>query len=672
VLVLVLASTWLPVAGTANEATPEPQAPLSQPEVVVTQPTSEIIPTAVPTQVPPTAIPTTVPTVEPTPTPAPQASAGEPSNTTENLEPSPTAASAPLPTQIPSNTDALSPTSGVGPFTLQQSGAETLAFTYTVTTERTATDIHAELRYADGSLASAWWLQGQAGNSSWGSNGGAIDLTDSGARTQGSSFPVTLIVTAPAQITDQHSVLLYVRSTASTERGEVEVGVGDQLATATFSGVKPVAPDEKPAANPTPMELAGPEGDSALSVMSVVEGGTLSCVQNAPTGTDAIDVDEFASFQCTHGPGPVRLRVNALSLHWEYRIDSGPWTSMIGQGSLTAASGDGGKNVTYLVDLRFIGDVSQVPPGSEGQVEVEITSPAGQSLSPGPVTATLAATRIVNLVPTADDFGLTCIPDAITADVGDEPIEVVCTFSGKTSLSDRVITLTQLLVTSPEGWTMSGEGTVSGSTLTLTPDQSLGTGSAYNFSFFLTPTACDTVPGTVTISSAFTYEGSGPFNGPGFSLLANTSGILEMTLSAGGRSLDFGTSYWNGTEYSAARGALAMTIYGSSGGACPSTAGNWSIQVSTDGLYKEDTYEQIPADAITYLGTQSNLDVPNGLVPVNADIPLTPGATTTIANGDELIGAGATWSPTFQLNPPNTAPTGLYVGSITIEIVNAP
>jgi hypothetical protein len=409
-----------------------------------------------------------------------------------------------------------------------------------------------------------------------------------------------------------------------------------------------------------------------MAALSLIEGGTLSCDQTAPTGTDAIDVDEFASFSCIHAPGPVRLRVNALSAHWEYRVNQGPWSAVVGPDSLTAASGDGGKSVTYLIDLRFTGDLLHVPPGTQGELEVEVTNPAGKSLTPVPVRATLAATRITIVAPTADDLELTCIPDAITSDIGGAPIDVACTFAGKATLGDRVTTLTQLLVTSPEGWTVSGDGTAGGSTLTLTPNESIGAGSVYTFSFFLAPIPCNTEPGTVAVASTFTHDVSPPIAGPATSLTANVSGPLAMTLDASGRSLDFGTSNWNGTDYSAVRAPLALTISGSAGGVCPSTVGNWSIQVSTDGLYEDDTNVQIPSDAITYLGTQSGLDVPDGLIPVGADIPLAPGMTTTIASGDGSIVGGVTWNPVFQLNPPNTAPAGTYSGTIRIEVVNAP
>lgn len=556
--------------------------------------------------------------------------------------------------------------SGPGPFSLEQAATQTLTYTYLVTTNRTATSLHAELRYADGNLATAWWLQGQAGSSPWSSNGGAIDVAEYATLTQGTSFPVTFIVTAPVQVTQQHSVFLYIRSTASTERGELETGVVDQSAAASFSAVAPITTETESAAGAT----LTAEADQ-MGAMSVAEGGTFTCERTAPTGTDAIDVDEFARFSCTYAVGPVRLRANTVSTYWEYRIDGGPWTSVVGQDSLTAASGDGGKNVTHVIDLRFTGDLLQLPPGSQGEVQVEMTNPAGKPFTPTPVSATLVATRATNDVPTADGLELTCIPNATSSAVGGDPIEVACTFGGKDTLGDRLATLTQLLVTSPEGWTVSSEGTASGATLLLTPNESIGAGSAYTFSFFLTPVSCDTDAGTVAISSTIAYDGSGAIDGPAASLTANVAGHLSTTLTASGSPLDFGTSSWNGTEYSAVRGSLTLTIAETDAGACSSTLGNWSIQISTDGLYREDTHEQISANAITYLGAQSTLDVPDGLTAASADIPLAPGVKTTIASGNGLIG-GATWNPVFQLNPPNTAPAGAYSGTIRIEVINAP
>jgi hypothetical protein len=464
---------------------------------------------------------------------------------------------------------------------------------------------------------------------------------------------VTFTITAPALITEQHSVFLSVRSSATTEHGE-ETAVAER-AMATLTGVPPASAD----------------ASNDLPALAVVDSGNLNCTQSLPVGSDVIDVGEVAEFSCTHAPGPVRFRVNSLTAHWEYRVGDGPWSSVSGAASLSPASGNGGQDVTYVIQLRFAGNPDQVPPGSTGQVTVEITNAAGNSLNPAAI-ATLGATRASVSVPTSDDLGMACEPDTVVASVGGDAIEATCTVSGEDTLGDRTVTLTQVLVVSPEGWAVSGEGTASGSTLTYTPNQSIGPGVAYTFSFFLTPVSCNTEAGTITLSSSFTHDGSVPIAGPATSLTANVSGPLATTIIASGRPLDFGTSSWNGTEYSVVRGSLALTISGTAGGACPGTAGTWSIQVSTDGLSTVDTNEQIPAEAITYLGSQSNLDIPDGLIPVGADIPLAPGVTTTIASGDGSIGSGATWNPIFQLDPPNTAPAGTYSGTILIEVVNAP
>jgi hypothetical protein len=618
--------------------------------------TLQVVP---PTAIPPTAIPPTAipPTVTPTdsgiaaPTATVATEAGE---ITPPLDPTPTPV--PSPTSPPLNTDSLISISGPGPFPLEQAATQTLSYTYLVTTLRTATSLHAELRHADGSLATAWWLQGQAGDSSWSSNGGVIDVAEYATRTPGASFTVTFIVTAPAEVTEPESVSLYVRGTASSESGDQETGVGGQAAVALFSGVAPISTE-------TAFDQTGAKSPDA--------GGTFNCEQTAPNGTAAIDVGEFARFSCTYASGPVRLRVNTLSSYWEYRIDGGPWTSAVGQDSVSAWSSGGGKQVTYEIDLRFTGDLLQLPPGAQGQVEVEIINPADTSFSPVPVLATLATTRFALVTPPVDGLQLTCTPDALTAEVGGVPIAVVCAVGGRETLGESVATLNQVLITAPSGWTVGGDGATSGSTLTLTPNASIGAGGTHTFSFSLTPVSCETDAGTVAISSTVTFVGSGPIPGSAASLSAEISGEVTRTITASGTPLDFGSSTWNGTDYSTVTGSLALTFSGTNGGQCSSAAGNWSIQISTDGLSGEDTHEQIPASAITYLGTQSSVNVPNGLTAAGTDIPLAPGVSTTIASGDASFGGGV-WNPMFQLDPPSTAPPGAYSGTIRIEVINAP
>ena len=102
----------------------------------------------------------------------------------------------------------------------------------------------------------------------------------------------------------------------------------------------------------------------------------------------------------------------------------------------------------------------------------------------------------------------TCGPDPIVASVGGDAIEVTCTVTGEDTLGDRAVTLTQLAIAAPAGWTVTGDGTVSGTTLTITPSASRSAPvTVYTFSFFLTPDTCETAPGTVAVSSAVHLRG---------------------------------------------------------------------------------------------------------------------------------------------------------------------
>ncbi len=303
---------------------------------------------------------------------------------------------------------------------------------------------------------------------------------------------------------------------------------------------------------------------------------------------------------------------------------------------------------------------------------MEITNTAGRSLTPQPMLAKLMATRFTNVSPTADDFELTCIPDTITAHVGDDPVDVVCTFSGKDSLGDKTVTLTHLLMTSPEGWGMSGAGTVDGSTLTLTPKESIGAGGAYTFGFFASPAVCGAGSGLISLSSFFTFEESDPMGGPGAMLTADVGSGLVIAPGIDAAALDFGTSVKVESGYTPVTGTLAVTLLPPGDMTCAALSPEWSIQISTNGLYQDRTSARIPAESFTYLGTQSVLDAPGGLIPLGGDIPLASGAATTIASGNETIGEGGAWNAMFQLSPPSDVPPGAYGGTIEIMIVAAP
>jgi hypothetical protein len=647
----------LAYAGTpwaANPDSPEDGGvPVAGEELVLEEAAPKLPPVKPP--VPSKAAPLTPPTETPPPTPTPEPPTLEPLPT-----PTPTATPAPpAPTLEPTitpplmpNTDSLVPVTVAQSVSLAPGGTHIFAFTYLVTTPRTGTSLHVELRHADGMPATGWLIDAQAGNSA-GSSGGAIDLADTTAVMPASTFGITLAITAPGQTEAQNIVSLHIRSTVTTERGDLETGLGDAPALTTLT-LTPVQDD--------PVDVQA----------SAAEAGMLDCVRVSPIDTDAIDFGQYARFSCSYTSGPVRLRVNSLTEHWQYRVNDGPWNSLTGQASLTPASGKGGKMVTYLIDLRFTGDLFQVPPGSQGQVEIEITNPAGQSFSPEPVGATLTATRIVHVVPTADDFELMCIPTLIIAAVGESPVEVTCTFRGKDSLEGRQVTLNHVVAESPEGWILSAEGMTSGGSLTFLANEPISAGTAYEITFFASPGACEAQSGSIVLRSLFTFEDSDPLDGPGATLNAVVGGGLIFLPGVDAEALYFGTSFRVDSGYTPVTGTLAITILPPGDMTCATLSPNWSIEVSTDGLYQDSTEAQIPAESFTFLGTQSGFDVPGGLVPFSDDLLLVSGAATTIATGDDLIGEGGTWNAEFRLSPPDDVPPGTYGGTIEIMIVNAP
>jgi hypothetical protein len=442
--------------------------------------------------------------IPPEPTPEPTSEDIQPAPTDVPTETPPTPIP-PTPTPLP-NTDTLSAISPVDPVTLQQGESHTLELVYAVTTPRIATVLHAELRAADGSLATGWVLaeQGTSGT------GPAFDKTESNSVTVGSSFAILLSVSAPPEVITNETVQLHIRSTEVMDAGE----------TAT-----PVT------------------GDTPLMTITVV------------------------------------------------------------------------------------------PP-------------------PTPVTA---------------DFALSCDTSIVAAAVGEQPVTVTCTVTGLESLGEREATLSQVVVTAPAGWDVSGAGTI----LTLNPGTVIGTGSGYDASFSIAPVACDATSGSVTITSELLYLGVETVTGPAASveakLIAPQPSMPQVDLSF----LGFSGAVWNGSDYAPATGTLAMTITPTGTSACPAPHDIWALQVSTSGLYA-DGDSAIHAESITYLGTQSAAEAPAGLEPVASDIPLMPGQPVTVAYVEGSAGTGGTWNAQFLLTPPDDVPPGTYGGEFDVTIISAP
>src|SRR5690606_14137949 len=110
----------------------------------------------------------------------------------------------PTPTPVP-NTDSLDAISGLQPVSLYPGESHVVGLTYLVTTPRTATAVHAELRLADGTLATGWLLAANTGTQSVAATGPAVDMSEDASVAPDSSFPLLLTITAPADIAVEHT-----------------------------------------------------------------------------------------------------------------------------------------------------------------------------------------------------------------------------------------------------------------------------------------------------------------------------------------------------------------------------------------------------------------------------------------------------------------------------------
>lgn len=559
VLALVLASTWLPVAGNANEATPEPEMLISQPDVSVAQPTSEPLPTAMPTDVPPTPVPTAVPpteiptpvptevvpptqapTVEPTPTTAQAAPTGEPTPSPEpTRDPGTTStpestvapnestpASSPTPTPTPSptaNTDTLTILIDPASTILAPDDVQELQLAYSVTTERTATSLHMELRLANGRPAPGWSLmlrpEENAGSPT-------VDLVDATALIPASSFGFTLLIVAPTDVTAEHTVSLYIRSTVTMASGE------------------------QPALR----------GDSPIVTLTV---------RPVPT------------------------------------------------------------------------------PVVEEPVEPQAT-------------------------PAAPEVSLDCSADEAASAV-DGRVNVSCSFQATSSLPGRAVSLSQVTVSPPPGWTVAPDGSPGDDLLVLEPGVALADGETYRLDFSALPATCDAETGPISVHSTLSPGDGVTVEGPTTTIdalvLPSPSVLPAIDISG----LSFGMSERTDGQYGAVTGTLAITIGSSEPTGCETVASGWSVQVGTSGLASTGRDPAlIPAESFTYLGSHSVSSAPAGISPLDADIPMTSGQMTTIAFSDGAPASGGTWNAVFQLTPPGDLPAGSYEGGIDVVIINGP
>lgn len=669
-----------PLIAIAQEGTP-----VGATEAAIEVPTEA--PTAVPTEIPtetPTQVPTEVPTQIATETATAvatelPAARGASMASMESTDDAP---------EIPPNTDSLA-AGATDPVTLDPGQQATFAFTYHVTTPRTGTAIRAELRHTDGTIASGWGLSAQAGGSAWADGSGAVDVTEQGTLGPDSAFPLSITVTAPADVTAEQTVSLGISSTASTERGETETGVVETTSLASLTVVPPPIPN-------TDSLMA----TSSTEPVTLDPGGTQQYtfsynVTTPRTGTSII--------------ADLRLPDGSPATGWTIAAQAGGGEAATGEASVTV-----GESATLTPDTAFaltitITVTAPVEVAAEQTVSLFVSSTAttaGDDVEIGiagdaPVSSVTVAPPPPSMDQRADGAQGTVVLAAVAGqydiavqDQAGNPLTGACyTVAFQTSLDLGLVgtvlnllgltTVVENLVNGLEnrtpidscgGGSETPTGVVSGLVTSLS-NLTLGLGltldgllQAITITPQITPTVhpsgYDSPPaiGGVTSFTLYTFHYSGVESTITYTALPPCG----PTASAG--SIDFGTSHWDGIAYPPVTGDLAITVT-ATGESCAGLPAGWSVRVQPSALTGDGG--TIPATDMDFIGFVGD-PIPQYLTAIPRS-SFDSSQFVSIATTEEsstFPADGVTWQAQFSLDPPDDLPPGGYTGDILIDTNN--
>lgn len=419
-----------------------------------------------------------------------------------------------------------------------------------------------------------------------------------------------------------------------------------------------------PSPTPAPAKriaASTPATTQNLTVMSIVAGS--GCTQISTT--DTVPAGTAVGFACNgaDGPGesPVTRTFSGLTSGWQYQVNQGSWLSSVGPVYERADL-----IPDFTVSIR---PTTSVAPGTSGQVTVSVSTSNG---SGGAHVTTIGATRQPDLVPTAADLQLTCSPASVSAPVGSTQT-ISCTYSAKSSLGSRQITLSQVKVPAPAGWTITSPvGTVAGSTLTITPNTIISYSAtaphSYSFSYTITPgCTASTTAQTTNLTSIFSSGTTNNIVGAAFAQRSARTTTSNLAISISNNSLNWNQAY-----------SLTDTT----------VSGNLTYQIAASGCSGWNV--QIVASPFQYTGpnngapiSSSNLQLTaagNPVVINGAASGVAPQSTTGAMNTPIKVmsansGAGiGTYAQQldFNMTIPGKSRTGTYQSTITVTSTAAP
>lgn len=425
----------------------------------------------------------------------------------------------------------------------------------------------------------------------------------------------------------------------------------------TPTQIPPTSVPKAPVVTPTPT----PTVSGGFSTQRIVVGS--GCTQIS--STDVVPVGTAVEFRCNGADGPGKQAVtrtfSGLTSGWEYQVNNEAWRSAAGP-----VFSQNDQMPSFIVRLR---PTAAATPGGQGTITVTV---ATHKNGGGTYTTTMAATRQNVVAPTAADLQLGCTPASVSGQVG-APQTVTCTYSGRASLNTRQVTLTRITVPVPAGWTISSPvGTVSGSTLTITPNTTItySTSSPQNYSFSYTITpgcTASTSAQPINLTSAFTFNTTSGIAGATFSQQAARSNASSLAVSISSNSLVWNESF--SLVDSSVRGNLVYRI-------AANGCSGWNVQVSASPFQYTgpNNGTSIPASNLHLTGT-GNPVIVNG-----SGTGVSRQATTGPMNNPLKVFSATAGTGTgtyeqqldFNLTIPGRSVTGTYQSTITVTSVAAP
>jgi hypothetical protein len=168
----------------------------------------------------------------------------------------------PHPTPVPASSDWLSVVVAGPSLPLDEGGATELRFDYGVTSSRASTTFVAEIGGSSGQNG-AWTVQLQAGGI-WSEAGSRVVLSDAQYTGDGSTIPLSVIVTAPQDVVVDETITIWLSSSVLRLDGGVEQGIVATQPVSSVSVAPPtptstpnLAPTESPVIDPV-LTCAGP------------------------------------------------------------------------------------------------------------------------------------------------------------------------------------------------------------------------------------------------------------------------------------------------------------------------------------------------------------------------------------------------------------------------------